>query len=59
MQSTGKRLKSNKVFTTQCLALNNVKRQDIRFTKQISVTIENQTSLLNSMFCLYFREKRL
>ena len=26
------------VFTTQCLALNKVKRQDIRFTKQISVT---------------------
>ena len=35
MQSTGKCLKSNKVFTTQCLALNKVKRQDIRFTKQI------------------------
>jgi hypothetical protein len=30
--------KCNKVFTTQCLALNKVKRQDIRFTKQISVT---------------------
>ena len=38
MQYTGKCLKSNKVFTTQCLALNKVKRQDIRFTKQISVT---------------------
>jgi hypothetical protein len=38
MQSTGKCLISNKVFTTQCLALNKVKRQDIRLTKQISVT---------------------
>jgi hypothetical protein len=26
MQSTGKCLKSNKVFTTQCLALNKVKK---------------------------------
>ena len=47
MQSTGKCLKSNKVFTTQCLALNKVKRQDIRFTKQISVTrISNLPSIL-------------
>jgi hypothetical protein len=41
MQSTGKCLKSNKVFTAQCLALKiKVKRQDtmIRFAKQISVT---------------------
>jgi hypothetical protein len=54
MQSTGKCLKSNKVFTTQCLALKIKDRtKDSQSKFQL---LEYQTSLLNSSFA-YILEK--
>jgi hypothetical protein len=59
MQSTGKCLKSNKVFTTQCLIALKIKDRTWDSQSKFQL-LEYQTFLLNSMFkCLYFREKGL